>query len=477
MLRYLLICVLVFVTISASCATESPGKVLLLLEKGFNRSEHFPTYHSLKALGYTVDIASPHGGIVYTRNDGTPDPRGRDVESDLRVADANIDDYLTVVVPGGYSPASLEEVPAVIDLVRAFQKTGKPMAAVCHGPRLFVNAGIMEGHVMTGLHTLSDECAGPWQDGAFGTYLDKSLVIDGQFITARYPGDVPVWARAVAQRLGEQTGVAVPVYDKRIRIVAEDQGTGHARWLLAGTMDVFGLNVRIVKEIPDDADLVLNLSDLPPVDQFIDLAPHLLTIAAEKFTQYTPEVPVYDAVVALRPGFDESVVLALMPQLQATGKNVLVVAPQVGWVHSLNGVPVEAHASYEAVPNITADALIIAPGGLWPRFDPNVRQAEQPEWVIADNKLEMKRREWVLARHEGGSPVIAFGFDSLGFGRMEAFAGKQVATSDQARWSFGKGGGKYNDELLAETKEKFWTVKGAIALPQVISTLNEMSAQ
>ena len=273
------------------------------------------------------------------------------------------------------------------------------------------------------MHTLSDECAGPWQDGAFGTYLDQSLVIDGQFITARYPGDVPAWARAVAQRLSAQLGIAVPVYNnQRIRIVSEDDGSGHARWLLASTMDVFGLNVRITKQASPEEDLVVQLADLPKVDEFVDLVPHVLALAAEKFEQLVIERPVYDAVLALRPGFDEAVALALLPQLKAQGKNVLMLAAEAGWVHSLNGVPLEAQASYADVPAIAEDALIIAPGGLWPRLDPNVRQADQPEWVAADNEYELKRQAWLLDRHAAGARVIAFGFDALG--KTEAFAGR-----------------------------------------------------
>ena len=125
-------------------------KYFSCLKKGFNRSEHFPTY-ALKALGYDVDIASPTGGVVYTRLDATPDPNGRDVTANLSIAEVKMEDYLTVVVPGGYSPAFLEEHPAVIDIVKAFHDSGKPMAAVCHGPRLFVNAGVMGDSVMTGL--------------------------------------------------------------------------------------------------------------------------------------------------------------------------------------------------------------------------------------------------------------------------------------------------------------------------------------
>ena len=90
----------------------------------------------------------------------------------------------------------------------------------------------------------------------------------------------------------------------------------------------------------------MQLADLPKVDEFVDLVLYVLALAAEKFPQLVIKSPVYDAVLALRPGFDEAVALALLLQLKAQGKNVLVLAPKAGWVHSLNGVPLEAQASY-----------------------------------------------------------------------------------------------------------------------------------
>ena len=75
-------------------------------------------------------------------------------------------------------------------------------------------------------------------------HLHRSIIGDRRPVYHRsLPGGVPVWARAVAQRLSAQSGISVPVYnEQRIRIVSEDDGTAHARWLLARTMDVFGLD-------------------------------------------------------------------------------------------------------------------------------------------------------------------------------------------------------------------------------------------
>ena len=106
MLCFLRVCTLCVLFVAMNFSAEQDAKVLFLLEKGFNRGEHFPIYHALDALGYEVDIASPTGGVVFTRLDATPDPKGRDVDANLRIAEVEIEDYLSVVVPGGYSPPS-----------------------------------------------------------------------------------------------------------------------------------------------------------------------------------------------------------------------------------------------------------------------------------------------------------------------------------------------------------------------------------
>jgi hypothetical protein len=181
------------------------------------------------------------------------------------------------------------------------------------------------------------------------------------------------------------------------------------------------------------------------------------------------------AVIALRPGFDESVVLALKPQLERLGHRVSIRSFEAGWVKGLQGFPIEADGSYGDDTGIADGALIIAPGGLWPRWDPKARQVDQPTWLEEQAVVDGDRLDWLLARHAKGDHLILTGFDALDFGRQDGTRGLKVATSDQAVWSFGKGRASYSKELLVETKPKLWTAKGATAIGPMLDLVDSLS--
>ena len=83
-------------------------------------------------------------------------------------------------------PAALRKNEAVLDFVRQFAASGKPIAAVCHGPQILVSAGLVRGRTLSSYPEVASEIT-----EAGGTWTDEALQIDGQFITARYPGDLP----------------------------------------------------------------------------------------------------------------------------------------------------------------------------------------------------------------------------------------------------------------------------------------------
>ena len=177
--------------------------MLILLDRGFNRGEFYQSWLPLKALGYDVDIASPEKGTVYLKEDGTPDARERDAHANLSLREVKVDDYLGLVIPGGYSPGNLEKHPESLEICRAFMKKDKPTAGVCHGPRLLMRAGLLKDRRMTCLYSVANELAIDWQEGNYGSYFDEAVVEDGNLITSRYPGDMGPFIRAVA---GEAAG-------------------------------------------------------------------------------------------------------------------------------------------------------------------------------------------------------------------------------------------------------------------------------
>ena len=118
-------------------------RLLLLLDRGFNNTEFSQIYYPLKALGYKIDIASPEGSVVRINNEGKPSTKGKDVQADISLVEAfkQKELYAGLIIPGGYSPGHLEKIPVARDIATFFMNKNKPVAAVCHGPRLLITSG------------------------------------------------------------------------------------------------------------------------------------------------------------------------------------------------------------------------------------------------------------------------------------------------------------------------------------------------
>jgi len=112
------------------------------------------------------------------------------------VIEVSPDDFDALVIPGGHSPANLREHEDVITFVRAFVESGKPTAAICHGPQVLVTAGVIEGRTLTGVSGIEDEIT-----GAGATFVDVEVMVDGNIITSRTPPDLAAFSKQIAESL------------------------------------------------------------------------------------------------------------------------------------------------------------------------------------------------------------------------------------------------------------------------------------
>ncbi|MGY2032192.1 DJ-1/PfpI family protein [Nocardia gipuzkoensis] len=108
---------------------------------------------------------------------GTPPP----------IEGARASDYHALFIPGGLAPSELRVNEQALRFVREFAETGRPVGALCHGPQMLISAGLVCGRRMTSWREVAPEIT-----AAGATYVDEALVEDGQFLTARKPGDMPV---------------------------------------------------------------------------------------------------------------------------------------------------------------------------------------------------------------------------------------------------------------------------------------------
>ena len=170
----------------------SDAKVLIVATDGFEESELFGPLEILKGKGAEVKLASPDlNPIQATVHD---DP-GKTIRPDLTVEGAREGDFDAIILPGGVrNPDHLRTNKAAIDLIRAFDRAGKPVAAICHGPWLLVEADLLRGRTATAWPSIRTDLR-----NAGAKVIDEPAVIDGNIVTSRKPDDVPKFTEALIQ--------------------------------------------------------------------------------------------------------------------------------------------------------------------------------------------------------------------------------------------------------------------------------------
>ncbi|UYV14236.1 type 1 glutamine amidotransferase domain-containing protein [Porphyrobacter sp. ULC335] len=176
-------------------------RVLIIATDGYEQSELMEPKRLLEEAGAQVTLASlEHGEIRgWDQKDW-----GQSVRVDLLVRDVSTEDYDALLLPGGQmNPDILRMESKVIDLVREFDASGKPIAAICHAPWLLAEAAILEGRTVTGWPSIRTDLA-----NAGAAVVDEEVVVDGNFITSRKPGDIPAFTEALMAALNMEAAEA-----------------------------------------------------------------------------------------------------------------------------------------------------------------------------------------------------------------------------------------------------------------------------
>lgn len=164
-------------------------RVIIITADNTEDTEFFYPYYRLTEAGYTVDVATPKGGEFKGKH-------GLGLKQTKRIDDVNPADYVLLYIPGGKAPEALRKNDAVLRFVKSFATSGKPIAAICHGPQVLVSADVIRGKQLAAWPEVREEI-----EKAGGKFVDEALVEDGQFITARKPGDLPRHLFGVLQYL------------------------------------------------------------------------------------------------------------------------------------------------------------------------------------------------------------------------------------------------------------------------------------
>ena len=140
----------------------------------------------LEEAGAEVVIAGPQAGVHYSGKHGYP------CVSDAAIDEMDAAQFDALVVPGGFMPDKLRRDKGVLELVRAFDRAKKPIAAICHGGWIPISAGVYRGVRVTGSPGIRDDLV-----NAGAVYEDAEVIVDGHHVSSRRPDDLPAFCRAL----------------------------------------------------------------------------------------------------------------------------------------------------------------------------------------------------------------------------------------------------------------------------------------
>jgi protease I len=174
----------------------SEARIAILATDGYERSELRQPLERLRARGARVEVVSPEAGEIRSWHEKD---WGDSVPVDRTLADAKPEDYDALVLPGGQiNPDLLRLVPEAVAFVRAFAETGKPLAAICHGPWLLVEADVVQGLAMTSYPSIRTDLV-----NAGAEWRDEEVVVDDAIITSRKPDDLPAFVAKLVEEIEE----------------------------------------------------------------------------------------------------------------------------------------------------------------------------------------------------------------------------------------------------------------------------------
>lgn len=171
-------------------------KVAILTENGFEQSELTSPKEAMEHEGVTVHIVSPQKSEVKAWD---VDNWGIVLPVDVSLDKANPDDYDGLLLPGGVlNPDKLRTNEKAVQFVKHFLESGKPLAAICHGPQTLIETGMLEGKKMTSYPAIKTDLINAGVD-----WVDKEVVVDNGLVTSRSPKDLDAFNKKLLEELAE----------------------------------------------------------------------------------------------------------------------------------------------------------------------------------------------------------------------------------------------------------------------------------
>lgn len=167
-------------------------KIAIMATDGVEASELTEPRKALEEAGATVHVVSLKTGQIRGFNHNDPGPA---IKVDKALNEVKAADYDDLVLPGGVAnPDTMRTHPEAVQFVKSFVDSGKPVAAICHGPWMLIEAGAVKGRTLTSWPSLRTDIA-----NAGGQWVDKEVVTDKGIITSRNPHDIPAFNKVILE--------------------------------------------------------------------------------------------------------------------------------------------------------------------------------------------------------------------------------------------------------------------------------------
>ena len=171
-------------------------RVAILATDGVEQVELTEPRQALRDAGCETVVVSPKEGSI---KGWQHDHWGDEIPVDLPLEQARAGDFQALLLPGGVmNPDRLRLNKQAVQFVKQFADAGKPIAAICHGPWMLVEAGVARGRTLTSWPSLETDIR-----NAGGDWVDREVVTDEGIVTSRKPDDIPAFNRKMCEEFAE----------------------------------------------------------------------------------------------------------------------------------------------------------------------------------------------------------------------------------------------------------------------------------
>lgn len=171
-------------------------RVAILATDGVEQSELLQPQGALLEAGADVKVIAPSTGNIKGWQDGD---WGLNIHVDSILGELQPEEFDALVVPGGaLNTDQLRQETDAVNFVRQFIDSGKPVAAICHGLQLLIDADVVRGRTLTSAHAIRNDLV-----NAGANWVDQAAVVDNGLVTSRNPGDLAPFISRMKEEFAE----------------------------------------------------------------------------------------------------------------------------------------------------------------------------------------------------------------------------------------------------------------------------------